>query len=82
MRYFYEKGNNNVFGSKDATRLAFNYGIIINGEIWMDMIKSRNQTSHTYNEEVAAQIANSIINDYFDEFINLEKKLKELIDNV
>lgn len=80
--YFYEKGNNNVFGSKDATRLAFNYGIIINGEIWMDMIKSRNQTSHTYNEEVAEQIANSIINDYFDEFINLEKKLKELIDNV
>lgn len=73
-----EKGNNSLFGSKDVTRAAFKLGIIEDGEIWMDMIKSRNQTSHTYNEEVAVQIVNSIINHYFNNFMLLHEKLNRL----
>lgn len=73
-----EKGNSSLFGSKDVTRAAFKLGIIENGETWMDMIKSRNQTSHTYNEEVAVQIVNSIINDYFTNFKLLHDKLNRL----
>lgn len=73
-----EKGNNSLFGSKDVTRAAFKLGIIEDGETWMEMIKSRNQTSHTYNEEVAAQIVNDIINHYFNNFILLQEKLNLL----
>ena len=43
------KGNQEIYGSWDATREAFNLGLIKNGEIWMQMIKSRNITSHTYH---------------------------------
>ncbi len=42
-----EKGNKEIYGSKDATREAFNYGFIVEGEIWMDMILSRNKSLHT-----------------------------------
>ncbi len=61
------RGNKEIYGSKDATREAFKYGLIINGEIWMDMIRSRNKTSHTYNEETASEIINAVVNDYFIE---------------
>src|ERR1700720_3970323 len=37
-----------VFGSRDAIREAFKLEIITNGEVWMSMIKSRNQTFHMY----------------------------------
>src|SRR6266576_2628990 len=42
------RGTINLYGSKDATREAFTAGLIEDGEAWMAMIKSRNQTSHTY----------------------------------
>jgi nucleotidyltransferase substrate binding protein (TIGR01987 family) len=68
------KGNNLIYGSKDATRAAFKLGLIENGDVWMDMVKSRNQTSHTYNEENAVEIVTDIINNYFKTFIQLHQK--------
>ncbi len=72
------KGNTEIYGSKDATREAFQYGLIEEGGIWMDMIVSRNSTSHTYNEETANEIANAILADYYKEFVKLHLKLSEL----
>ena len=37
------RGVKNIYGSKDTTREAFSLGLINDGEIWMDMVKSRNQ---------------------------------------
>lgn len=69
------RGNRDIYGSKDATREAFKLGLIENGEIWMDMIQSRNKTSHTYNEETVKEIVTAIDADYFDEFKALQLKL-------
>ena len=73
-----DRGNKEIYGSKDATRNAFQYGLIKEGEIWMDMIKSRNESSHTYNEETANAIVKAILNDYYTEFEKLHEKLSEL----
>ena len=73
-----EKGNKEIYGSKDAIREAFKYGLLKNGEIWMDMIKSRNDSSHTYNEETANEIVDAILNYYYAEFEKLFDKLTEL----
>jgi nucleotidyltransferase substrate binding protein (TIGR01987 family) len=72
------RGVQDLYGSKDSTREAFKAGLIENGEAWMDMIKSRNLTSHTYDEAIAAEIASSIRNIYFPEFEKLQIKLEEL----
>ena len=69
--FFYDQGNNFIYGSKDATREAFKLGLIKDGHTWMDMIKSRNLSSHTYNLDTANLIANKIIKDYFELFENL-----------
>jgi nucleotidyltransferase substrate binding protein (TIGR01987 family) len=71
-------GNTNIFGSKDATREAFALGLISHGEVWMDMIASRNKTSHTYNEETADDIFFKIMNEYYSEFKQFKNKMDEL----
>lgn len=76
--YFKDQGTVNITGSKDATRQAFKMNLIENGEAWMDMIKSRNLTSHTYNKETAETIATNIIQTYFQEFTKLIQKLDAL----
>lgn len=73
-----DRGVQNLYGSKDATRAAFKAGLIGNGETWMGMIQSRNLTSHTYDEATAAQIAAAIREAYFAEFEALRVKLDEL----
>jgi len=74
--YFEDQGDTNINGSRDAFRLAFKRGLIEDGETWMNMIVSRTMTSHTYNEKVAEQIAASIVNRYFSEFVSLHAKME------
>ena len=76
--YFFDQGNDQITGSKDATREAFNKGLLINGEVWMEMIRSRNQTSHTYNKKTADEIVDKIKNQYFNAFSTFSKKMDEL----
>lgn len=70
------QGHSDIFGSRDAFRKAFQLGIIEDGAIWMDMIKSRNRTTHTYNEETANEISRTVISVYFDAFKKLHEKLE------
>lgn len=72
------QGNNEISGSRDATREAFKMGIISDAEGWMDMIKSRNETSHTYNEETANSIIGKIINHYHSLFIDFNQHMEVL----
>ncbi|MEI6806428.1 MAG: nucleotidyltransferase substrate binding protein [Myxococcaceae bacterium] len=65
-----------IMGSRDATRQAFKTGLIEDGEAWMDMIKSRNLSSHTYHREVANDIASRITRSYFQQFKALEKRFE------
>jgi nucleotidyltransferase substrate binding protein (TIGR01987 family) len=70
-----EKGFNDFHGSKDTIRIAFREGLLDNGEAWMNMINSRNESSHTYNTETADEIAGSIFNTYIFEFQKLTKTM-------
>jgi len=76
--YYEEQGEVNIQGSRDALRLAFQRGIIKDGDNWMKMIKSRIATVHTYNEEVAKQIIQDIRNLYFQLFIELQTKMQNI----
>ncbi len=76
--YFFHQGNSEIRGSRDATREAFKFNLIGNGEIWMDMIISRNKTTHTYDEDTANEIVSNILNDYVNLFNNFSYKMIEL----
>ena len=72
------RGAKDLYGSKDATREGFAKGLIQNGEAWMEMIQSRNRTSHTYNQETADEIAEAILSTYVAEFEQFLVKFTEL----
>jgi len=78
--FIIEKGNQEIFGSKDAVREAFNLGLITEGESWMKMIESRNLSSNTYNNEVADNIVNNIIHTYFDLFQDFDNSMSKYLD--
>ena len=76
--FLQEQGAASLFGSKDATRQAFAVGLIENGEIWMAMIRSRNRTTHTYDQTTADEIARAITTSYLAEFGKFQKRFAEL----
>ena len=72
------RGAAEIFGSRDTTRAAFTAGLIDQGEVWMQMIQSRNQSTHTYNEEMMTQIVTAVIQTYMAEFTKLQSKFEQL----
>lgn len=74
------QGITGVVGSRDATRLAFQNGLISDGELWMEMIRARNQSSHTYNLEQARAIAQAVTSRYEPAFRALRDHLGGLIE--
>lgn len=76
--YFEYQGTVGIAGSRDAAREAFQKGLISDGEAWMEMIKSRNQTTHTYNKKTADEIVDKILKVYFKQFEDFQKKMHEL----
>jgi nucleotidyltransferase substrate binding protein (TIGR01987 family) len=76
--YLEEQGFNNIIGSKNASRLAFKEGLINDGDAWMQMIEARNETSHTYNIEIAAAVSNKIRVVFAPEFALFLERFKHL----
>lgn len=72
------QGNSEIRGSRDAVREGFSMGLIEKGDVWMEMIKSRNETSHTYEEQTASSIFNKIIFQYFPLFISFRDKMESI----
>lgn len=76
--FLQEHGTSGLFGSKDATREAFANGLIQSGEVWMAMIRSRNLTSHAYDQDTANEIADAILSQYVSEFEQFQKRFRQL----
>ena len=76
--YYSEQGEVSIQGSRDALRLAFQWGLIADGDNCMKMIKSRTASLHTYNLEVARQINQDIHDIYFQLFLELKEKMASL----
>jgi nucleotidyltransferase substrate binding protein (TIGR01987 family) len=82
MKDFYEnQGETELQGGRDTIQLAFKRGLIQDGDTWMQMLKDRNRTSHTYNEETAEEITNNILHEYFSRFVTLKLSLENILKN-
>jgi nucleotidyltransferase substrate binding protein (TIGR01987 family) len=80
MKGFLEdQGKTDLFGSKNAVKEAFNVGLITNGEIWLQMIKSRNITSFIYDQSEILVILTIILNEYFERFTEFESRMNSLL---
>ena len=78
--YFRWQGSANIVGSRDAIREAFANGLIEDGECWMRMLKDRNRTSHTYNEETAREFLEHILKEYHPLFTALQARMDQEVE--
>ena len=80
--YLEEQGFVGIVGSKDATRLAFNNGLLDDGQSWMEMIRARNLTSHTYNTKIAEGIVQDILGRFYPAFAAMAQRFNVLHDRL
>jgi nucleotidyltransferase substrate binding protein (TIGR01987 family) len=71
------KGYIDIVGPRPVIEQSFQDGYISDGNGWMRMHKSRNLTSHTYDEQTAEEIIENIRNEYYDLLRNLILRLEK-----
>ena len=77
--YLEYQGVVEIVGSRDASRLAFQNSLALDGEVWMQMIAARNQTAHTYNLKIAQAVVESILNQFYPAFKQFAQKFDALV---
>ena len=81
MSYEKENGITGVLGSKDVIRQAFKLSLVNNGEAWLEMVDTRNRTSHLYDEEMAADVIDEIIYTYYPLLAELRDVMVQTANN-
>ncbi len=76
--YLEHQGFVNLIGSRDATRMAFKNGLLEDGDVWMAMIKARNQSLRAYNLQLAEEIVDDILTVFYPAFEKMAQKFKQL----
>jgi nucleotidyltransferase substrate binding protein (TIGR01987 family) len=76
--YLQEIGYQDIYGPGNAIQTAFKIGIVTDGELWMEMKKSRNNTVHTYDETEANKIFSDVISRYYPLFEELRLTLDRI----
>ena len=62
--YIEYQGGERLAGSRDTIRQAFALGIITNADPWFDMLESRKETSHVYDEDTENDLLDKITMTY------------------
>lgn len=83
MKMFLEyAGISEIKSPRAAIREAFSYGLIEDGEQWIDMMVDRNKTSHLYDEKEAKLIYQRVISIYNELLSQLVKTLEKEINQI
>lgn len=64
LKDFLEDNGFEVNSPREAIRQAFQSDYIKNGDVWMNALKKRNETTHLYNDEVLDETAKFIIDKF------------------
>ena len=71
------QANVEIGRSRDAIRYAFNNGLISDGASWLEMVKDRILSVHTYDETTADNIVNKIYQIHYGLFLQFKQKMLE-----
>ncbi len=73
------QGELGITGSRDAIRWACNNHLAEDGQVWFDMLRSRNETSHDYDELLASETIDKIVNSYYHVLLAFEQVIAKKI---
>ena len=70
-----EEGSESMVSASQAYKTAFERGLLARADILVKGIESRNLTTHTYNEEVAAAVIRDVTNLYYSAYVELADRM-------
>jgi nucleotidyltransferase substrate binding protein (TIGR01987 family) len=62
---------------REVLRQAFAYGLLTDGQLWIDMLEQRNLMAHTYDEQRARQATSMIHERFAPALLELESALEQ-----
>ena len=68
-----------VESPRDAIKQAFQAGLLEDGHVWMEALKDRNLTVHTYEEKIALAVEEKIRNSYFPALLILLRQFESKV---
>jgi nucleotidyltransferase substrate binding protein (TIGR01987 family) len=72
-----ERGYAEVRGPRPVIEQAFQDGLISNGPLWMEMLKSRNEMTHLYDEAIFKQASEKVRGPYLMALQNFRLKFSQ-----
>jgi len=76
--YLEYQGYQNIKGSRDTIKEAFKVGLIKDGQAWMETIKARTITAHTYDDALVQSAYKMIVDNYMELYDHLLKTFDKL----
>jgi nucleotidyltransferase substrate binding protein (TIGR01987 family) len=71
LKDYLEEEGFTVQSPRDTLKQAFQAGLLENGHVWMEALKDRNLTVHTYEEKIAIAVEQKIRDAYFPALLTL-----------
>lgn len=65
---------------REIIKAGYQFHFLSDEEIWLDMLKRRNEAIHVYNEEIALELVDLILNKYLSVFVNLRDELARRLE--
>ena len=62
---------------REILKAAYSVYDFINEDVWIEMLKSRNDVTHIYDGEAAKRLVNIILQKYIPEFLRMQKGILE-----
>ena len=81
LKDYLEEEGFSVASPRQAVKLAFQAGLIRDGHTWMEALKDRNLTVHTYEEKIAIAVEKKIRNAYFPALAALHRDFNKKADS-
>ena len=79
----YEGSKASVTGSpRGITKEAYAVYPFFDGDIWLDMLKDRNDMAHIYNGNAANDLVKRILEEYIPQFLKLEEELVRMYGDI
>ena len=79
--YLEYQGTERLGGSRDTIRQAYSMGLIQNTEPWFDMLESRNETAHVYDEDTETDVIDKVTKTYLPILSDLLETLNKISIN-
>jgi nucleotidyltransferase substrate binding protein (TIGR01987 family) len=77
LKDYLEEEGFSVISPRDAVKQAFQAGLIVDGHTWLEALKDRNLTVHTYEEKIAIAVEKKIRDTYFPALARLFRDFSE-----